>query len=397
MKKIIPSLLIVALAGVATATMVINKQPPAARTARESSVLVNTVEAKSADVTFTIESQGTVMPRTETTIVTEVAGLVTSVSDQFVVGGFFNKGDVLLTLDPVDYEVAVEQARANLLTAKAQLTQETAQAQQAAKEWDQTGRSRDEAPLLALRTPYLEEARARVLYADAELRRAERKLTRTVIRAPYTGLVREKFVDIGQFAGSGARIAQTFAVDFAEVRLPLSNNDIEFLELPRPGYVQVNEIGASASALHVNAIAVSLHTTIGGKQYEWQGQIVRTEGVIDSNSRMQYAIAQVDDPYGLQHVVTKPPLSIGSFVNARLQGISAKGVFTIPQKVVRDGNQVMIMDEEQRLRLREVTVIRNDSVNSWVSEGLNDHDQIITTALEVPIDGMKLELFSDSF
>jgi len=406
MKKIIPAIIIISVALAITAVMIISKKAPAIKAVEESIILVNTIEAKSTDVTLIIESQGMVQPRTETTLVTEVAGLVISVSDRFHVGGFLNAGDVLLTLDPLEYHVAVEQARADLLTAQAQLDREQAIGQQAHKEWDMTGRPREEAPILALRTPYLKEAKARVLYAEAELKRTQRKLDRTIIRAPYTGLIREKFVDIGQFVAMGTSIARTFAVDFAEVRLPVTNSDIEFLHLPLPGQDDIQQ-----KPPYQSSPDVTLYATIGGNRYQWPGRIVRTEGVIDTNSRMHYAIAQITDPYRLNRRPlnasspreidlpqnpSKPPLTIGTFVNASLQGISLKSVFSVPNNILHDGNQLLIMDDDQRLQIRRGTILRRGRSNSWVKEGLFDKDKIITTTLEAPIEGMKLAYFEET-
>lgn len=192
----------------------------------------------------------------------------------------------------------MQQSRANLLTAQAQLTQETAQAEQATRQWQSTGRALADAPPLALRTPFLEEARARVLFAEADLARAERQLDRTQIRAPYDGLIREKLVDIGQFVGTGTQLMRTFAVDYAEVRLPLTDRDIAFVDLPQPGQMAANN-GRDKT--------VTLSATVGGRPLQWNAHIVRTDGVVDSSTRVYHAVAQVADPYGLRQDSSRPP------------------------------------------------------------------------------------------
>ena len=395
LKKMLPSVIIIAIAIAGTAAMVMTKSPPQAIEKSAQKTLVNVITAKSSNITFVIPSQGIVQPRTKTTIVTEVSGLVVSVSTDFVVGGFFNQGDILLTLDPIDYQVALEQARANVLTAQAIYSREQAMAQQAGREWDLTGKSRSEAPILALRTPYLKEAEAGLLFAKAQLKRALRKLEQTIIRAPYTGLVREKFVDVGQYAGVGSTIAKTFAIDYAEVRLPLANSDLQFLKLPSATNSRRSAGEALANIRPNNHLEVELSSTIGGTEYRWQASIVRTEGVIDSNTRMHYAIAEIADPYGLQHEGTTAALTVGSFVNARIQGLSYDNIFAIPHSVIRGDNQVLVMDETQQLQIRRINIIRSDQTLNWVDSGLVDGDNIITTALNIPIAGMPLALFPD--
>ncbi len=389
MKRVITPFLIVAAAGAVTAILVLSRPAPEIKAPEERVTLVEVETARSQDMVFTVDSQGTVEPRTQTTLVAEVSGRVLSVSDKFVVGGFFREGELLLSLDSADYEVSVQQARANLLTAQAQLTQEQAQAEQAAREWDFSGRPRSDAPPLALRTPFLAEAEARVLFAQADLARAQRQLERTKIRAPYDGLMREKMVDIGQYVGTGTQLARTFAVDFAEIRLPLADRDIAFLNLPQPGaLVRASEDKPAGTKSHGSPVLLS--AVVGGKLAQWQARLVRTDGVIDSSSRVYYAIAQVNDPYNLRANSNESLLSIGSFVNATLQGVSAQGVFALPHSAVRNSNQVMIMDQEQRLRTRTVNVLRTDKDFVYIDEGIGNGEQVIISPVPVPIEGMRV-------
>lgn len=379
--------------------LVVNRPAPVTVPLEERVTQVVVRQMQPEDKVFMVESQGTVEPRTQTTLVAEVSGMVTAVSDRFVVGGFFREGDILLTLDDADYEVSVQQARANLSTAESQLMLEEAQAEQAVRQWESVGRDRANAPPLALRTPYVEEARARVQFAQADLARAERQLERTRIRAPYDGLVREKLVDIGQYVGAGTQLARTFAVDFAEIRLPLTDRDIAYLELPRPGIDLQNTLSTTAApadseqGLYASAerdIPVTLRASVGGRSYGWPAHIVRTDGVIDSSTRVYHAVAQVADPYGLRRNSNRPVLAIGSFVNATLQGITARNIFSVPNTAVRNGNQVLVMDSDQRLRQREVNILRSDAEQVYIDHGLNAGDKVIVSPVPVPIEGMRV-------
>lgn len=386
MKKILMPVVALAVAGSISAFLILNRPSPEVTPPEERVTLVTTKVAQGEDLVLMVESQGSVSPRTETTLVAEVSGRVVSVSDKFYVGGFFEQGELLLALDDADYQVGAQQARSSLLTAQAQLTQEEAQAQQSRRQWESNGRNLADAPPLAIRTPFLEEAKARVLYAEADLARAERQLERTQIRAPYDGLIREKMVDIGQYVGTGSQIARTFAIDFAEIRLPLTDRDLAFLDLPRPGF---NSSGNANGTSNVTT-AVKLSTSVGGKQFEWDAQIVRTDGVIDINTRVYYAIAQVADPYGLRQASQLPPLAIGSFVSAQIHGITAHNIYTVPINAVRDNDQILVMDSEQKLRQRTVSVLRMDAENIYINGGLNDGDQIIVSPVPVPIEGMRV-------
>ncbi|MEX1196272.1 MAG: efflux RND transporter periplasmic adaptor subunit [Pseudohongiellaceae bacterium] len=374
-------LLIVSIGVALTALMVLFREEPDSTPVEERVIPVETMTVERSDITFGINSQGTVQPRTETMLVAEVSGRVNSVSAQFEVGGFFNEGEVLLRIDSADYQVAVDQARAALLTAEAQLAQEQAQADQAAREWDLSGRPREEAPPLSLRTPFLREAEARVMQAESELQRARRQLERTTVRAPYDALVREKNADVGQYLNTGAQIARVFATDHAEVRLPLSDPDLAWLDLPRPGE-QVPD---------GNGTPVTLEATLAGRSQQWQGHIVRTEGVIDSTSRMLYAVARVEDPYARQDKTGgHAPLRTGTFVTARLQGRSADNVVSLPHQALHDATRVLVMDAERRLRIREVNIIRTDTQYAYIDDGLDNNDQVIVSPIQVPVDGMRV-------
>ena len=381
MKKIIPPVVIIAVALSLTAAMVLMKDPPARKEPPDDTMLVETVPLNGREISFEISSQGNVTAHTNTTLISEISGVVLEVSDAFVAGGFFKRGDELLRLDPSDYEVALQQAQANLIGMQAKLTREEALAEQAKKEWDLSGRSRKQAPILALRTPYLEEARANVLTAEADLKKARRKLELTRVRAPYDGMVREKLVDIGQYINIGATLAHTFAVDFAEVRLPLTDQDIAFLDLPRAG---------SETLQTDNGPTVELTAVIGGTPYHWSANIVRTEGVIDERTRVHYAIARISDPYGISNGGERPPLAIGSFVTARIRSKPYRDIIPIPLQAVRGMDQVQIMDNEGRLRLRQADILRWDKQFIYIRDPDFENRHAVTTSIEDPVDGMKI-------
>jgi len=268
----------------------------------------------------------------------------------------------------------------------AQLTFERARASQAEKEWSMTGRPTEEAPLLALRKPYLEEARAKVLQAEAEVKQAERKLARTSIRAPYTGMVAVKSVDIGQYVTVGARLGETFAIDFAEVRLPLTKRDLSMMN-------------SFASADKDQHLSIILHGSNDGNETQWPATLVRSEGVISELNRALYAVARVDDPYKKHrsedsgeagNAAVSPPLLMGTFVTATIGGKTLDNTFAIPRHALLEGNKVALVDADQRLQLKVVEPIFGDQRFHYVTTGLQEGDQLVISALGVPIEGMKL-------
>jgi len=378
-KKLLP---IAIIAGAVFISMAMNLLKPAPLKAEspDTAVAVKTQILQRTQAILSVESQGTVLPRTSTSLTSEVSGRVLRLSPHFVVGGVFKANDVLLQLDPTDYEVALQRANAKLISMNAQLTFEQARGVQAEKEWGMTGRPAEEAPLLALRKPYLEEARANVLQAEAEVKQAKLKLERATSRAPYAGMVAAKSVDIGQYVTVGKMLGETFAIDFTEVRLPLTKKDLSMM--------------SSFSAADKNShLEVSLRGSIDDSNQEWQAKLVRSEGVISQQNRALYVVAQIDDPYGRLGsggATIRSPLLMGTFVTATIGGKTIDDAFAIPRHALLEGNKVALVDPDQRLHLRVVEPIFGDDQFYYVTSGLTNGDEIITSAMGVPIEGMKV-------
>ena len=303
MKKFLP--LFVLLAGfLAAAALIVSGPKIEPQPSRNIAPLVRIVEANPGKHRFVVTTQGTVSPRTESDLIPEVDGRVITMSPALVSGGFFTKGDVLLEIDPLDYEVALEQARANLARAESDLNNEN---KNHVRQMDLIDRG-------AISDAEIDNSENRVAIAEAVLReatarlaRAERDLSRTRVIAPYNGRVRSERVDLGQFVRRGEAIGTLYAVDYAEVRLPIPNIDLGFLDLPLN--VAGNEL--------TNIVPVKLRTEFAGVQQSWDGRIVRTEGELDPATRMVQVVASVASPY--DQASNRAPLAVGLFVEAEMK------------------------------------------------------------------------------
>ena len=373
----------VVLAALFLAVMMNVLQPDAEKTSEpEAAIAVKTEIVNRAQLAMHVESQGIVAPRTRTRIISEVSGLVLDVADAFVVGGTFKAGEMLLKLDPTDYEVALQRAEAKVISFKALMELENARSVQAEKEWGMTGRPTSEAPLLALRRPYLLEAEANLLQAKAEVRQAEIKLSKTIIRASYAGMVSEKLADIGQFVTMGTAIGETFAIDFVEIRLPLSEKDLTMMD-------------GLSSQVELRKKQITLTGTVDGIVTSWLATLARSEGVVDELNRSQYIVARVADPYGLDDNDRQVPLRVGTFVKASIQGKVLKDVFKVPRSALLEGSRIGLVDDQALLKIISVEVASTDDNHYYISEGLQDGHQIVTSALGTPIEGLKLRIKND--
>lgn len=374
---IAPILILVGAYGI---YQILTFQPPRAMQVQFElpSILVQTGTAERQPTTYYVESRGTVSPRTQTTLVSEVSGQIVEVSNAFVRGGFFSEGDLLLRVDPRNYETALKTAEAEVARVKTRLEQEQALAGYALQDWQRLKQNVQETPApsaLALRRPQMNEVLADLASAEARLEKAQEDLSRTSILAPYDGLVTEKRADVGQFINAGSALASTIAVDFAEVRLPLSLQDLKFVDLP-------NESPETY-------LDVELASSIGGEAKTWTAKIVRSEGVIDSTSRVIYVVAQVVDPYDLEGNGSEA-LRIGSYVTAKIKGKDAGMIFAVPRHAVREESTMWLVDEESKIFPRTVTVVRTDDNYAYVTDGLNDGEIFCITAIDKPLPGMKV-------
>lgn len=353
--------------------------PPERQQPQPLAMLVDTIPVEVRSLTFDISSQGLVEPRTETVLVSEVAGKVDRISPNLIAGGFFEQGEVLLQIDRSDYETALKSTEANLASRRAQLSQEQARSEQARRDWLKLNTDRGEPNELVLRIPQLEEAQANVRAAEADVAKAQRDLERTRIRAPYAGLVKEKQVDIGQYVSPGTTLGMIAAIDTAEIRLPISDDDLAFVNIPDLSALQAGE-----------GPAVDLWATVNGREQRWPARIMRTEGVVDQRTRQLYAVAQIIDPYGVLGQREGTPLRFGTFVRAEIEGVQVDQVAALPRHTLRPDNTILLMNQASELEIRPVQVGRSTPETVFIAEGLGAGEAVITTAIEAPVPGTRV-------
>ncbi len=341
---------------------------------------VRVIRVEPGPVRLRVRSQGTVAPRTESDLIPEVSGPIVWISPALVSGGFFEQGEALLRIDRLDYE-------ANAAMARAALARAESERQHADRNLERRERlsSQDISS-----TSQLDDARraARVTEATLEearvaLQQAERNLDRTEVRAPFSGRVRSEHVDVGQFVSRGAVVATLYATDFVEVRLPIPDGELAYLSLPRWRAGEAAGPGPK----------VRLRATFAGREHTWTGRVVRTEGEIDPKSRMVHVVARVEDPYQRTagaDAADRPPLAIGLFVRAEIEGLLVKDVTIVPRSALRDDRQLMVVDGDDRLRLREVDVLRIDREDVLIRTRLRPGERVCVSPIEAVVEGMRV-------
>ena len=353
------------------------KKPPGVSRGLKTRVIQLEVE----DYTTSVETSGIIRAHNEITLTSQVPGRIVSISRQFEDGAFFKKGEILVQLEEADFAAAVASGAAQLAQASAGHAQEKARAAQARRNWEDLGYE-DEPNELVLRLPQLREAEARVEAAKTQLAQARRNLERAKVLAPFDGRVRQRLAGISQAVSGGTPLGKIFAVDYAEVRLPISGNEMGFLELPEDRDDPPVEVVLS-DALDEN------------NETRWSAEIVRTEGALDQNSLDLYAIARISDPFGRKSGL--PSLRIGQPVLASMQGRVLEDVIKVPRSAVRQLKRIYIVDKKE-LTVRGINVVPirgNEEYLIIRDESISDGDFLATSQMAYVPNGASIEIIPD--
>ena len=384
LRIVLPPLLI-ATAGAVTAWLVVSRDQLEPQFLEPLPIPVEVARAVLQPQQVNLRSRGHVQPGAITGITAEVEGRIVEVSPNFVKGGFARSGEVLLKIDDSDYQTALRRAKAQVASARSNLAQEQGRALVAERDWAARNRSfgsSDVASELALRKPQLAEAEAQLEAELATEQEAQINLRRTVIRAPFDGLVQSQSADLGQYARVGDTIAVLYSVDYAEVRLPIPDNRLDYVDLP------------GIERGHYPTVVLAAR--VGESEHRWHARIIRTEGVFDERSHTLFAVARVVNPYGLGSA--RPgyvPLRFGSFVTAVISGRVLPDLVTLPRTLLRTNNQIWLVDEQNRLRNRRVDVLHTGSEVMYVSSGLRNGDRVCLSPVSNALPGTLLKILGE--
>jgi RND family efflux transporter MFP subunit len=405
------------LAGAALIVMllVLARRIPEERPRQNAAPLIRIVVAESTSYRFSVKAFGSVAPRTESDLIPQVSGEILWISPSLAAGGFFEAGEILARIDAADYRVGRETARAVVARTQSNFgrAQKELVRQQRLKDQSVSSESRIDDAVNGFRV-----AEANLLEARARLERATRDLARTELRAPYRGRVRGKTVDVGQFVTRGQTIARLYSVDVAEIRLPVPDRELAFLDVPlaprrfASGPLDEKYAGGDRGPLDEGS-PVTLMAEFAGRLHHWTGTLVRTEAELDPRTRMVHLVAQVQDPFGLstdtstsaasmdlieglprnQTSAKTAPLAVGLFVEAEIQGHTIDHAFVIPRDALHEGDLVYLVDSEDRIQFHNVEVLRMERENAIIGAGLESGDRICSTPLEAAINGMRVRVY----
>ena len=363
---------------------IFNNKPTAKKkdAPKAQSIKVEAISPISEKYQIWVPSYGIVQPKTQSQLIAQISGQVIKVSDQFREGAFFSKGDELLVIDDADYLAALAIAKAELKQAEFTYQEEVASAELAVKDWYKLG-NKKEPPSLVAREPQLNSALFGLEANKAKVIQAELNFKRTKIIAPFDGRVLSLDVNVGQVVNNGSILGSVFATDAVEVRLPIKQNDLAFINLPET-YRDVGTVGLA------DKTQVLLHANIGLKQQNWEAELVRVEGVVDEQTRQIFIVVEVNDPYKFVSQESSP-LKVGQFVNARIQGVEIDNTIVLPRSAVSASNTINVINNGV-LQRKSIQPLWQDETNIIINNEFDSNQKISITPLNDSVSGTQVEI-----
>lgn len=368
-------LIIIVITALCVSLLFLTRPKAEKRPIPETVVTVETIDAQRTDYPVIVKTNGTIQADTRGNLVSQIRGEIVGVSKNFKPGGAFNAGEVLIEVDDRDYRAEVSQALAAVSQAEAIYKQELAQAKQAKTDWQRLGKLGNP-PTLVAREPQLAAAKAEMDSAKARYQTAKLNLQRTKIKAPYSGRVIQRNAVLGQYLSIGSNLAEIFATDGVEVRLPLSQEEYAQLGLE------------NLSDNNKQQFKVEISSQLGSKSFTWDAFITRTDSTFDLTTRQIDVVAEVFSPFSTNG--EKPSLKIGQFVNANILGRTIENVIVVPNKALREGRYVFT-SKNKKLVQSPVTVLWQDDKNAIIESGLNEGDIVVTTSLNSTLTGASVK------
>ncbi|TNE47997.1 MAG: efflux RND transporter periplasmic adaptor subunit [Deltaproteobacteria bacterium] len=381
---------ILVLGGAAFFTMWLLQTAPRSRRRRRTrrvSVLVSVMKAKTVQERLQIDAMGTVIPAREVRLFPRVRGRVIRLSKELQPGGLFRRGRTLLRIDPSDYRLLFQQRKSEWQRAQANLKVEMGRQTIARREYKMLGKSIPQKNQdLVLRQPQLAVARAAVKIAKAAVNQANLNLRRTVIRAPFHSVVVSRNVNLGSQVSENTELARLVGTDEYWISLTVPVDQLRWFKIPS----NTKEKGSVVRLYNREA---------WGSEIYRAGRIIRLNPSLEPQGRMARILVSVTDPLLLRKKKVskkgwrRPQLLLGTYVQAKILGRELPSMVVLASKYVHN-NKVWVMDDNDKLAIREISVMFRDEERVFISSGLKEGERVVTTLLSTPVEGMPLRLSS---
>jgi len=363
------------------------KKPPQRQEQIVLAPLVKVEPLDRRDIQMIIRGYGTVNPRLQVEIVPQVSGKVVWVNPQFKAGGFIRRGELILKIDPRDYELSLRQANAAVAEAQVMLDLEKAEAKIAKEEWLQLHPGQEPDSPLVFREPQIRQAQARLESAEAGLATANLNLERTRPSLPVDAVIMNERIALGQYVMIGQSMGAAYGIESMEIEVPLEDKELAWLAVP------YNTVSVNAAQSPKKGAIARVSANFAGEKKCWLGYVVRTTGQVDITSRLISVVVEVSEPF--KDSDSTPPLLPGMFVEVAIEGNILKNAIAVPRDAMHNNNEVWVATEGQ-LYVQSLDIVRADRDFAYASSGLDDGDMIIVSSLDTVIEEMKVRIQSES-
>ena len=362
------------------------RKPPAKTEKKVVAPLVKVQRVYQQDVQMVVQGYGTVQPKVQAEVVPQVSGKVVSIHPDFKNGGFVKAGKSLVTIDPRDYELAVQRVEAEVAKAEVELDLEKAEAEVSRQEWEQLNPGKEPPSPLIVREPQIRQAQTRLEAAKAQLAAAELNLERTRVSLPFDGRVMSETVDLGQYVNTGQSIGKIYSIEAVEIEVPLEDLELEWFDIP------ANPVSINGSNRIKIGSKVEVRANFAGGIHTWEGRVVRTTGEIDKTSRLVSVVVEVAEPF--KGANGRPPLVPGMFVEVLIKGKILEKAIPVPRDAIHEGNKVWVVENGQ-LHIQPLEIARADQNFVYTTSGPNDGAMIVLSSLDTVTEGMRVRTQTD--
>ncbi len=377
------------------AYMVATKKAPSKKHSASLNISVATIPAISSESEVVVSAMGSVIPSRSVTILPQVTGKITQVDKKLVPGGLFKKGQIIAKIDPSDYNLAVRAQESNVALARQNLAMEEGNHAAAKIEWsliEDNIQPTEAGKRLAMRDIQLESAKTALKSAQSSLEKAQLDRSRTTIRAPFNAFVTEKNIDIGQVVSGQTPIVTLVDSDTSWVQVYVPLQKLRWIVIPGVN----GDVGSRARIIQ----------DAGGGQIEREGRVIKLLADLDAKGKTARLLIEIKDPFALDEstkinvednkALNKLPLLLGSYVKVLFEGQTQSGIFALPEGVLREESKVWVRSAEGRLNIRQVKLLWRADGKAYVQGDLSDGDRIITSRIQLPVEGMKLSLIGQT-
>ncbi len=366
--------IIMLAAGAAVAMMLEwNKPEPEKKDEEKHAPSIVIDKVKRQDMTLLISTQAEVKANIEVNLISQLNGMVKSISPEFIEGGRFAAGEPLLWIDDADYKLALKRAQARLAEADVRMKQAKADAEVARHQL----KNAKNPSALALKKPQLAEANANLKAVQADIALARLNLSRTKLSLPFKGRLKSIQANVGQYVATGSVLGRGFATESVKLRLAITDQQLAYLNLPI-GFVADSD----------NAPRVDFQAMVAGKMRSWQGKLTRIDASFEQDSRLLYVTAEVKNPYA--DGISKMPMAVGLFVTANIHGRRMKQALVIPRAALRAANKIYVVNEKQRLEMRTIEVIYKSPQTVIIEGDVKTGESVVISPIRNPVQGMEV-------